>query len=729
MSEDLIGKTLGGYAIEALVGRGGMATVYLARQTSMNRTVALKILQRDQMKDEAYLKRFEREVSIVAQLEHRSIVPVYDHGQHEGQPFIAMRYMAGGSLDAYLQEGALAQERVLSLCEQIAPALDYAHSKNVLHRDLKPSNVLLDDAGGAYITDFGIARVFGDGTTTEVTLTQNGVVGTPAYMSPEQAQGKELDGRSDIYSLGIVLFELLTGRRPFNAETPYSIAVMQVTAEPPSPRQFNPSLSLSLEHVLLKALRKRPEERFQTAVELTEALRMAIENPGGFSPHDTQPNRRPMAAATQPIAVQAMPAFSTPQPLHTAGMMPNPATPPTPVAAMRPVQIERTVKRKAPANKGEDGWWMGATLGALLGCILLSMIGALLMVFGGRFFESAPAIATNVTPPQTPTAAATSTPALGALQTEIAADDRNIPSLATLEALRTTPTPSSGTPILSTTPVAGRWVYSALIASGTRIIQHLFVRGERGSTSAQLTTGTTINTAPAVSPDGQRVAFVSNRDGDFDVYVMDINGGMIQRVLDTPVDEYMPVWMPDGDSLLLASDAYGDGALVLLRVALDGSGEAALIYGAEGIRAFRPMPSPDGRRVVFTRGRPNDARTWEVVILDLASGALLPLTDNTVLDHWGVFSRSGMYVYGVRIEDTQASIWRISSDGQGTRDTLYTSTGWLSNLMLSPEGDRLLFSETPRSSATGQLLVMPVDAGSAPQALDIIAGTSADWIP
>jgi serine/threonine-protein kinase len=244
MADDLIGRKIGGYEIVELIGHGGMATVYRARQISMNRIVAVKVLPRQFLNDDTYMQRFIREVKIVAELEHRNIVPVHDYGEADGQPYIVMRYMSGGSVDDLLREGALDLSDIVSITEQIAPALDYAHGKGVLHRDLKPSNILMDDGGGAYLTDFGIARLIGD--VSNVTLTTQGVVGTPSYMSPEQAQGQPLDHRSDLYSLGVMLFEMATGQRPFESDTPYGIAVLQVTATPPSPRSLNPALPTSV---------------------------------------------------------------------------------------------------------------------------------------------------------------------------------------------------------------------------------------------------------------------------------------------------------------------------------------------------------------------------------------------------------------------------------------------------------------------------------------------------
>lgn len=274
MGEIVIGATIGGYQILEEIGEGGMATVYRAHQLSMNRDVAIKVLPQHISRQPHSLDRFQQEAKIVARLEHRAIVPVHDYGEYEGTPYLVMRYMDGGSVDDLLAGGPINPARTLEILRQIAPALDYAHQNDVLHRDLKPSNILLDANGDAYITDFGIARLLGEGSTS---LTTTGVVGTPSYMSPEQAQGHDLDGRSDVYALGVVLFEMLTGARPFEGETPYSVAVKHVTEAPPPACTINPQLPRTIEPVLFKVLEKQRDRRYQTAGEFADALNIALE--------------------------------------------------------------------------------------------------------------------------------------------------------------------------------------------------------------------------------------------------------------------------------------------------------------------------------------------------------------------------------------------------------------------------------------------------------------------
>ncbi len=387
MTDNLVGKQIGGYEILDMIGHGGMASVYRAQQVSMKRIVAIKVLPRQFVNDDTYMQRFSREVEIAAKLEHRNIVPVHDYGLHEGQPYIIMRYMNGGSVDDLLRNGPLDVDKILDIVEQVAPALDYAHSKNVLHRDLKPSNILMDDDGGAYLTDFGIARILGE--QPAATITTQGVVGTPSYMSPEQAQGHPLDSRSDVYSLGITIFEMATGQRPFQSDTPYSIAVMQVTTPPPSPRSINPTLSIAFEHVVYKALKKKREDRYSTAVAVGEALRRAL-TPPSSSLHDTQPGiPRP---TTRPVQVRPQEVPQPPiiaPPLYTASNPPVASSP-------------RSNRRRRNQSRN---LWMNAALGGLIGCGLLTIIVIIIAILlsniettGALDYRDGPSVVVTYTP-------------------------------------------------------------------------------------------------------------------------------------------------------------------------------------------------------------------------------------------------------------------------------------------------------------------------------------------
>ncbi|HRF93684.1 MAG TPA: serine/threonine-protein kinase, partial [Aggregatilineales bacterium] len=268
--DDLIGKTLGQFEIAEEIGRGGMATVYKARQRSMNRTVAIKVLPRQMLHDPGFYERFEREVDVISHLEHPHILPIYDYGQDEGLPYIAMRYLGGGSLEQRIRRTPVKIDDIEKPLRQVAQALDYAHQQGIIHRDLKPGNIMLDENGNAYLTDFGIARVLGSD------LTGSMIIGTPAYMSPEQANGLPVDGRSDIYSLGIVLFEWMTGRGPYQAETPMAVLLKQIQEPMPSIRQIRGDVPQLVEEVINKATAKNPTQRFSSAGELAQAFSSAI---------------------------------------------------------------------------------------------------------------------------------------------------------------------------------------------------------------------------------------------------------------------------------------------------------------------------------------------------------------------------------------------------------------------------------------------------------------------
>ncbi|HEX9332427.1 MAG TPA: serine/threonine-protein kinase [Anaerolineales bacterium] len=264
-------EKIGIYEIKSELGRGGMATVYQGYDPRFEREVAVKVLPSELLHaDPQFRLRFEREAKIIAQLEHTAIVPVYDVGEADGQPYFVMRYMNGGSLSDRIKAGGLTIDDAARILGAIAPGLDEAHSKGIVHRDIKPSNILFDKRGNPYISDFGIAKL---SQAQSGNVTGSAIIGTPAYMAPEQAQGTEVDGRADIYALGIILFEMLTGKQPYEADTPMAVAIKHITDPVPHIRQTNPQLPEGIDAIIQKAMAKNKSERFSTAIEMTNALR------------------------------------------------------------------------------------------------------------------------------------------------------------------------------------------------------------------------------------------------------------------------------------------------------------------------------------------------------------------------------------------------------------------------------------------------------------------------
>jgi serine/threonine protein kinase len=283
--DDLVGKTLGTYTFERLLGHGGMGVVYLAQQTRPARRVAVKIVSpqfapNSQVYQE-FLVRFRREADVIARLEHVNIMPIYECGEQDGLTYLVMPYLTGGSLrDMLASRGALPLSRVITYIDQAAAALDYAHSQGVIHRDLKPANFLLHADGRLVLADFGIARILDTHASPLQTLTATGsMLGTPEYMAPEMARGEAIDYRADIYELGIVLFQLLNGRAPFTGNTPYAIAIKHIQEPLPLLRLTNPSIPSTVDAVIQKATAKQREDRYTSATALAHALRQAGATP------------------------------------------------------------------------------------------------------------------------------------------------------------------------------------------------------------------------------------------------------------------------------------------------------------------------------------------------------------------------------------------------------------------------------------------------------------------
>jgi serine/threonine protein kinase/tetratricopeptide (TPR) repeat protein len=273
--EDLTGKQLGPYQITAPRGEGGMAAVYKAYQPRMDRYVAMKILPRHFAADPEFVTRFSQEARVIANLQHPNILPVHDFGEADGYTYMVMRFIEGGTLSGWLTERhPISLDRAVGVVTQVGGALDYAHAQGVVHRDIKPGNILVDKWDNCLLTDFGLAKI----VESTANLTQTGgILGTPAYMSPEQGLGRQIDNRSDIYSLGVVLYQMAVGHLPYQAETPMAVVIKHIHDPLPPPRQRSPEIPEAVERVILKSLAKRPEDRFATAGDMVTALLRAAD--------------------------------------------------------------------------------------------------------------------------------------------------------------------------------------------------------------------------------------------------------------------------------------------------------------------------------------------------------------------------------------------------------------------------------------------------------------------
>lgn len=264
-------EKIGRYEIEKELAQGGMGVIFLARDPFIQREVIVKVLMYSHTLDEVYMEFFKREAQVIAALEHSCIVPVYDFGWQGKQPYIVMRYMAGGSLADHLKNGELKMTEIGHIFRRVADALDAAHARNIIHRDVKPSNILYDSAGEVFLSDFGIAQ-------SKPIEDEDGqwLVGTPAFMSPEQAQGKPVGPRSDIYALGVLLYFLLTHQLPFSGDSTTAMIKAQVHDPVPDIRSIAKNVPAVWQEVVSKAMAKDPNERYETAGDFARDINEVI---------------------------------------------------------------------------------------------------------------------------------------------------------------------------------------------------------------------------------------------------------------------------------------------------------------------------------------------------------------------------------------------------------------------------------------------------------------------
>ncbi len=677
---DLAGQYLGRYHLLERLGEGGMATVYRAYDTRLEREVALKIIRQGAfpagMLDEM-LKRFEREAKSLAKLSHPSIVKVYDYGEHEGSPYLVMEYLPGGTLKKLLGK-PLPWQEALRLLLPVARGVAYAHQRGILHRDIKPANILITESGEPLLSDFGIAKLFEGEQTTA--LTNSGMaIGTPEYMAPEQWTG-QTNPQSDLYSLGIVLYEMVTGRKPYVADTPAAILLKQAMEPLPPPHQFAPNLPEAVEFLLIKALARDPRDRYPDL----NALIQAIENLLTSAPTARPPVPQPVdlgATHRDPLPKPNLYDKSTILPVAETG--PRTATATGRIPATHP-----------PARASASLGWI-AILGGVVVLGGIVLVGILLAIFLPKYLGAAePAVVTG-TSFVSPTAEQKPSPEIYEVTSQPAFPD-------TPEVISTTLPPTE--PISTSTPVP----VTKLIAFNSRMngSADIYVVDTNGDNLTRLTSSPAHELYPSWSPDGRELVFQTNEGGDMELAIVNLKTKTVRALTKNECGDWGPVWSKDGQWIVFYSNCDGEeNAREIYKIRPDGSGRKQLTK-TSGQNNWFPAWSPDGKQITFTSNRTGKYHIYSMEAdgdnqQDLVSGCV------------SYYSPDGSQIlYGVYCNDTDA-LWVMEADGSNQRTLV--SGRECKNAMWSPDGTKIVFQET-QTGADGPFAIFIMELSDpAPQ--------------
>lgn len=779
----LSGHKFGQYELRRMLGAGGMGAVYLGWQTGLKREVAIKILPPQFATSPGMIERFTREAETAAKLEHPHIVPIYDYGVEQGISYVVMRLLSGGSLSERLAHRTERDDPLPTLREvadvlnKLAGALDFAHRRGVVHRDIKPNNVMFDEHGTPFLVDFGIARLIN--ATTALT-SSNMQLGTPTYMSPEQWQGFEATEKSDQYALGIMAYVLVTGVLPFEAPTPFALMGKHLFEAPTPTHERNLRLPAAIDPIIARAIAKQPENRYDTVSEFAAAFDGVIrESLAGSNQSNTRFFITPLPVAeVPPIAFTPLPEFK-PAEGATPPTSANNVAPP--VVSTRPNAATdlNPVARRPQQRTG----WIGVA--ALI--LIAAIGGAVFLLNGdgddnGNETDEAliettsDQTGTNVaivppdratldaTPTGTPSptldvvaaAQATNTveAAINAERTRLFAEGQtmtatfatNTPT-ATATATNFIPPPTRialpsarppqgqgpggpgpdpnrpgiGTPGHLPPDVPPPNIVYASARDGDLEIYQVGVLVDLPP--FQFTTNSGVDDSPSVSPDRHFIAYESNQDGDFDIYIMEVPTGEIQQITDDPADDFGPAWSRDGSKIAFHSNRDGDFEIYVVDLA----GQEIRQVTANGATDRSASWSPDSTRLVYFS---DESGGRELYIVELATGEITRLTENEAYDGLPDWSPNGtLIVFASNRDDEQnTDIYTIDVETlEVTR--LMNRPGVDDDPAWSQDGRHIIFeSNFDNATDNFDLWVMSSDGtGLRPVVENAGDDVSADW--
>ncbi len=672
-------RYLGKYEIRERLGRGGMAEVYKGYHAALDRYVAIKLLHSFLADDSEFKVRFEREAQNVAKLRHPNIVQVYDfdYDPESESYYMVMEFVDGITLRERLVEQGNGGDKlevadILRIGREITQALVYAHSLNMAHRDVKPANIMIDKRSQVYLTDFGIAKIL----TGAGQFTATGeMIGTPAYMAPEQGLGGAGDERSDIYSLGVILFHMATNDLPFEAETPLGTILKHVNEEIPPIRQINPDIPGELERIIRKAMAKEPEDRYQTAQDLLNDLNeLALKTPGAIS---------------DPTAITTTQNL---KPIQSA------------LASMQ--QEQKQEEEAQPVKSGRN--WLPIGIGVAVVAVV-AVIALLVLGGGGAATETATPTeqvsagsTATITVEETPTSTPTLTPTLiGGSPGNIVyagggGNESNLFLLNRTEGSTQQLTSEFGINREPAFSPDGEWIAFISDRNGTF---DLFVRSRERGAATRITEDAAIEAAPAWSPDGTRIAF--SKDGD--LYLINQDGTDLKRITDTPEGEAEPSWSPDGTQITYISSDPEAGTLNLCVMQADGANSQCIVpQKNENDWNRTPSWSPDGTKLAFVSGRAGYANIY---IITIADGRVTPLIDDGIEREAPVWSPDSQAIAYVVTQENSSSLWIAGLDCEDDcepvqlieeRDGFFIHSA---SFALSEE-DRVVPTPTPPSTDT-----------------------------